>query len=94
MIQSVFIRGNKKKEPYLGHAHPPRKLIFVHIVIPEVGIHNGKLIMSKARRENLIAIERLCPSIADRRGRGETLHSGITTGSRGRDEWVGGRHLL
>ena len=61
-------------------------------MIPEVGIHNGKLIMGKARRENLITIQGLRPSITDGRGRGESFRSGITTGSGGRDERVGGRH--
>ena len=83
----------KKKDIHLGHMHPPRKLIFVCIVIPEVGIHNGKLIVSKTRREDLITIEGLRPSITDGRRRRELFCSGITTGSRGRDEGVGGRHL-
>ena len=61
-------------------------------MIPEVGIHNSKLVMSEARRENLITIQGLRPSITDGRGRGEPFSSGITTGSRGRDKRVGGRH--
>ena len=61
-------------------------------MIPEVRIHNGKFVMGKARRENLITIQRLCPSITDGRGRGEPFCHGITTRSGGKDERVGGRH--
>ena len=61
-------------------------------MIPEVGIHNSELVMGKARMEDIITIQGLCPSITDGRGRGEAFRSGITTGSRGRDERVGGRH--
>ena len=62
-------------------------------MIPEVRVHNSELIMSKARRENLITIQGLRPPITDGGRRRESLRSGITTGGRGRDERVGGRHL-
>ena len=62
-MQLVINKGSKEKDTHFSHTHPSRKLIFVSIMIPEVGIHDGKLIMSKVRRENLITIKRLCPSV-------------------------------
>ena len=62
-------------------------------MIPEIRVHNGKLIVCEVRRENLVTIEGLCPSITNGRGRGETLRSSITTGSWGGNKQVGGRHL-
>ena len=73
--------------------HPTGKLVLIRIVIPEVGIHNGELIVCKVRREDLITVEGLHPSITNRGRGGVLLHSGITTGSGGRDKRVGGRHL-
>ena len=84
----------KKKDTHFSHTHPSRKLILIRIMIPEVGIHSGKLVMSKTRGEHFIPIEGLRPPITDGRGRGESLHSSITTGSRGKDKGVGGGHFM
>ena len=60
---------DKRRNTHFGHAHPSSKLILVRIVIPEVRIHNGELVVCKARRENLITIKGLHPSINNGRGR-------------------------
>ena len=59
-------------------------------MIPEVGVHDGKLIMLEARGKSLITIKRLRPSIANEGGRRVMLCSGIPTGGGGRDERVQG----
>ena len=62
-------------------------------MVPEVGVHDSKLIMCKARGKYLVTIQGLRPSITDRGRGGVPLCSHITTGSGGRDKGVGGRHL-
>ena len=62
-------------------------------MIPEIGVHDGELIMLKVRGEDFVPIKWLRPSVANGRRGGEMFCSGITTGSGRGDERVWGRHV-
>ena len=79
----------ESKETHFSHTHPTPEGVLVYTFIPEVGIHNGHIVVLKVGREGFIPVQGFSPSIIDNGGR-RPLRSGITTGGRGREEGVGG----